>query len=246
MFTAKKVIKSVSDNQHQIISNILQVYNDNQPIDADITYSLGKFYGTFGDILIEQPKYKFDVSPVDDTITKIEPLGPLPLENESIKCCMFDPPFVISPKNAPSLVNEDKRSNIICKRFSSYYPVSELLESYQHWLSEMFRVLQKDGIAIVKCQPTVTGGKQLNSHHFIWFLAECLGFDLIDEFVLICSKGRLISGKIKQQQHARKFHSYFYVLKKSRTKKIKYFNHLDDKNINDLLNLFVDHNKKID
>ena len=45
-------------------------------------------------------------------------------------------------------------------------------------------------------------------------------FDTLDQFFLL-AKSRLHSGKIKTQQHARKFSSTFYVFKKTK-KKIKY------------------------
>lgn len=240
---ANNTIKSVSSNQHEIIRDIITLHNNGNPIDADITYSTGNFYGTFGDIVVEQPKFKFDVAPMDESIVKIEPWGPIKLGDSSIHSCMFDPPFVISPRNAPSAYNDSEDVSIIFKRFSGYYPVNELLDSYYHWLCEIYRVLEDDGIAIVKCQPTVTGGKELNSHHFIWFIGECLGFDMIDEFILTSKGGRLISSKIKKQQHARKYHSYFYVLKKSTKKKVNYFNFMTDDMIESLMNSFVINNK---
>lgn len=219
-----EVVRSVSYSQHEILYNIMQLHNDGEPFDADITYSTGGFYGEHktGDgnnILIPSPQYKFDVCPQDDTITKIEPLGNIPLEDSSINSIVFDPPFIISV--GPSLKSDDKDNNKIAKRFASYYPVSELLKSYYHWIEESYRVLQDNGLLVMKTQPTVTGGKELNSQFYSWLVAESLGFDLIDEFILI-AKNRLHSGKIKTQQHARKFHSYFLVFKKSIAKKVKY------------------------
>ena len=42
-----KVIKSISYNQHEILYNIMQLYNNGEPFDCDMTYSKGKFYGRF-------------------------------------------------------------------------------------------------------------------------------------------------------------------------------------------------------
>lgn len=238
------IIKSINNNQHAIINDIILLHNNGNDIDADITYSTGNFYGTHGGITINQPKNKFDVAPMDETVVKIDPWGNIPLEDNSIHSCMFDPPFVISPRNSPSInrIDKDPDTCKIFRRFSGYYPVNELLDSYLHWLREMYRVLDNDGIAIVKCQPTVSGGKQLNSHHYIWFISECLGFDMIDEFILLSKGGRLISGKIKCQQHARKFHSYFYVLKKSNKKKCNYLNFMGDTEASSLMNMFYINN----
>jgi len=234
-------IKSTSYSQHEILSNISLLHNNGKPFDCDITYSTGNFYGQHGDYCIDFPKFKFDICPMNETVGKIEPWGKIPLEDCSIKSVVFDPPFVISPRACASIKETEKKNNIIFRRFSGYYPINELLDSYHHWLKEMYRILEKDGIAIVKSQPTVSGGKELNSHMFIWLIAESLGFDLIDEFILI-SNARLISGKIKKQQHARKYHSYFFVLKKSAKKKVSYLNYLNDTQISNLMECFVRNN----
>ena len=65
-------------------------------------------------------------------------------------------------------------------------------------------------------------------------IAESIGFDTLDEFILL-AKNRLVSGKIKQQQHARSFHSYFLVFKKSLKKKVTYFDFMDDEQIEETL-----------
>lgn len=235
-----ETIKSTSYSQHEILKNISILHNGGKPFECDITYSTGNFYIS-GDTQLEPPVHKFDIAPMDSTVTKIKPWGQLPLEDNSLKSCVFDPPFVIIPRNSLSSKEPTEGSNVILKRFGGYYPVNELLESYTHWLSEMYRVLKDDGIAVVKCQPTVTGGKELNSHMFVWFISECLGFDMMDEYILL-SNVRLISGKIKTQQHARKYHSYFFVLKKSTKKKPCYLNYLKDNEINALIDSFVKNN----
>lgn len=241
--TNNDIIKSVSDDQQIIISDILSLHNNGDGFDVDITYSTGNFYGykmVGRDIvIIPQPKHKFDVAPMDNTVTKIEPWGDIPIEDGAVHSVMFDPPFIISPRNAPSVLSEDD-NNKIFRRFSGYYPVNELLDSYHHWLKESYRILEDGGICVVKCQPTVTGGKELNSHMFVWFIAECLGFDVIDEFILIADN-RLI-GRMENQEHARKYHSYFFVLKKKCSKKVPYLNYLTDDEIADIMSNFVANN----
>lgn len=39
-----ELIKNIGYNQYEIIQNILKLYNNNQPIECDITYSVGQFY----------------------------------------------------------------------------------------------------------------------------------------------------------------------------------------------------------
>ena len=219
----------------------MMMHNSGKPFDCDMTYSCGNFYGTFNieccghkckdSITIPEPLYKFDVCPNDDTVVKIEPNGTLPLEDCSITSIVVDLPFVISPPNAPSMsknaINEDgSKNNIIARRFTSYYPVYELINNYHHWMSECCRVLDDNGIVIWKCQNGITGGKYLPTEELSWLFAEQCGFETLDKFTLI-AKQRLISGKIKAQQHARNFSSVFWVFKKSQKKAIKYFRTMD-------------------
>lgn len=224
------------------------MHNNGIPFDCDPTYSIGNFYGKFKitdkdglskDIEIPQPQYRYDVNPQIEGVEKIEPLGKLPLKDESIESINIDLPFVIScgpSMNTPDIdENGNKvKNNIISRRFASYYPVAQLLESYRHWITEAYRVLKKDGILCFKCQPTITGSKFLNSPYFSRLIAESVGFDSLDEFILL-AKNRLVSGKIKKQQHARSFHSYFLVFKKSLSKKVNYFDFMNDDEIKTLL-----------
>ena len=242
------VIRSIGYNQHEILYNIMQMHNDGKPFDCDPTYSIGNFYGKFNitkvngetiEIEIPAPKYKFDVCPQVEGVEKIEPLGKLPLEDNSIDSICIDLPFVIScgpSMNTPDVDENGKKAknNLISRRFASYYPVAELLKSYKHFLKESYRVLKEDGILVWKTQGTISGSKFLVSPYYSRLIAESIGFDSLDEFILL-AKNRLVSGKINKQQHARSFHSYFLVFKKSLKKKITYFDFMDDAEINETL-----------
>lgn len=243
------VIKSIGYNQHEILNNIIRLHNNGKSFDCDPTFSIGNFYGEFNitnengetvKINIPQPKYKFDVNPQVEGVNKIEPMSKLPLDDNSIDSICIDLPFVISCGPSMETPNYDEngnkaKNNMISRRFACYYPVSELLKSYKHWIEESYRILREDGILVFKCQPTITGSKMLNSPYYSRLIAESVGFDSLDEFILL-AKNRLISGKINKQQHARSFHSYFLVFKKSLKKKITYFDFMDDNEINETLN----------
>lgn len=230
----KDVIRSISYDQHEILFNIMKLHNNGKPFDCDMTYSSGKLYGEYyvdtldGNkirIEIPQPKYKYDVCPQTEDTVKIEPLGKLPLEDNSISSIVIDLPFVVSPHNAPSIVNNngDKSKNIIFNRFSGYYPWYTMPQSYEHWINEAYRVLKNEGILVFKTQSTISGGKNIMMPYFSWMVAEKCGFYTLDEFIIL-AKNRLHSGKIKKQEHARKFHSHFFVFKKSlREKPLNYF-----------------------
>jgi len=203
------MIKSINFNQTEIIQNIIDLHIDSGIIDCDPTYSTGVFYKKNK---ITPPKYKFDLYPQVDKVEKANSTN-LPLDNESINSIMFDPPFVVS--KGPSLKSKKKGSNIISSRFSSYESIPLLWEYYSKSISEFYRILKKDGVLIFKCQDTVSGGKNYFSHNYVMNKALENGFYPKDLFILL-AKSRLISGNMKNQQHARKYHSYFWVFKKKK------------------------------
>ena len=112
------VIRSTSFSQKEILHNIMLLHNNGEGFDCDITYSSGKFYSdTKEAITIPQPKIKMDVFPMFDDVIKIEPLKPLPLEDNSIGSIVIDLPFVIAKRN---LVSKEG-SNVMINRFFKFF-----------------------------------------------------------------------------------------------------------------------------
>jgi tRNA G10 N-methylase Trm11 len=66
----------------------------------------------------------------------------LPLEDESITCMMFDPPFLAT--TGKSL--REGKGNIINRRFTVFPDEDSLFQFYRDTLSEAHRVLKRDGI----------------------------------------------------------------------------------------------------
>ena len=140
------------------------------------------------------------------------------MENDSIDCLMFDPPFLAT--KGPSLSKDDD-NNKINKRFGVYPTERELFQFYTDSLIEFHRVLKDNGVLIFKCQDKVSSGKQYISHVFVMNEAVKVGFYPKDLFILL-AKNRLVADwQIQNQKNARKFHSYFWVFEKS-DKKIEY------------------------
>jgi hypothetical protein len=198
MVKKTKIIKSVYDNQEDILKAIITLHCP-KGFELDPTYSKGNFYKKG----IPEPKYKFDIRPVSKKIKKASSEN-LPFKNEEINSIIWDPPFVAAIQKHPG---------IIAKRFGSYRTIqNELWPMYHRSLAEFYRILNKKGILIVKCQDTIDAGKQYFSHVEIINYAISLGFYPKDMFVLI-AKNRII-GPYKKQQHARKYHSYFIIFEK--------------------------------
>ena len=194
------MIKSVNDNQPNLIKDILALYCPNG-IDLDPTYSKGNFYKS-----IEQPRLKSDLFPQSSDVIGSD-AAQLWLEDSSISSIMFDPPFVAGH-------TKEKPTGIIGERFHGFRYVPDLWEWYDKCLTEFHRVLKKDGVLIFKCQDTISSGKQWLSHVHIINKAEEIGFYSKDLFILT-AKSRIIGHNHQNQQHARKFHSYFLVLEKT-------------------------------
>jgi len=217
------IIRNISYDQTEILHNIARLYNGgNDQFDCDMTASSLGFYGDChgGAYRIPEPKILMDVYPQREDIIKIERWGSLPLEDNSIHSIVIDLPFVISPENAPSATTNKDGANLIFKRFAGYYPVDNLYLSYYHWLSEAYRVLDKDGICIFKCQSCISGGIRHNIEEFSFMAAQRLGFKMEDKFTLL-AKARLISpSKYKNgQQHSRSYTSQFLVFIKDTGKR---------------------------
>ena len=207
------LIKSISYDQSEIIKNIIQLHVPHGCIDCDCTYSKGNFYNNTG---IQPPQYKFDILPqTEDTI--MASADNLPIDNESLNCIMFDPPFLATTGKS---LNKDNGGNIINKRFGVFPNEIELHEFYIRTLKETFRVLKDKGVLIFKCQDKVSSGKQYMSHVFIMNEATKIGYYPVDLFVLL-AKNRIVADWQKNQKHARKFHSYFWVFRKD-DRKIQY------------------------
>lgn len=203
------MIKSVSYSQEETLQNIIDLHLEGKDIECDPTYSKGVFYR--GNI--NKPKYTFDLEP-QDSMTEQADCRKLPLPTSAVTSLVFDPPFVIG--SGPSLLAKVDGQSVIQKRFSGFRNKTDLLSMYSDSLREFYRVLAPGGTLIFKCQDVVASSEQILSHVEIINYARELGFYCKDLFVLV-AKNRLLSGKIKKQQHARKYHCYFLVFKKSKT-----------------------------
>lgn len=202
------MIKTTSYSQAEIIKNILELHIPNKKIDVDPTYSKGNFYKNTG---IAAPKYRFDINPQVQGV-QFGDSRKLPLEDCSVECEMFDPPFLATTGKSLS-ANDD--NNIINKRFGVYPSETELHQFYIDSMKEAYRILKPNGILIFKCQDKISSGKQYLSHVFIINEAIKLGFYPKDLFVLLAKNRLVAEWQVKNQKNARKYHSYFIVFQKS-------------------------------
>lgn len=201
------MVKSISYDQVEIIKDIIALYIPSGKIDCDPTFSKGNFYNN--DIVI-RPKYCYDINPIDGV--EYSDCRRLPLAEESIDSIMFDPPFLATTGKS---LTEDNDSNKIAKRFGVYSNEKELHQFYLDSMVEFYRVLKNKGILIFKCQDKISSGKQYLSHVFIINKAIEIGFYPKDIFILLAKNRIAADWQVKNQKHARKFHSYFIVFEKN-------------------------------
>lgn len=194
-----ELIKSVGYDQQEIINNILKLYNKGNPIDFDPCYNLGGFYRNG---VVQDPEIKSDINPLLPGVEKLD-VRNLPYKDR-FNCIMFDPPFLAG----------GGLKGKIARRYGGFNSVEELKQFYIDALESLRRALTKKGILIVKCQDFVNGRRNYIIVNYVLNLARAKNFETLDLFVLL-SKARPIS-KTNNQQHARKYHSYFLVLKKQK------------------------------
>lgn len=196
-------IISISFSNDEIIQNIMSLY-DIDRFDLDCTYSIGNFWKN-----LSQPKYKSDLYPKDNETIESSSDN-LPFDNDSMDSIMFDPPFVVCGNTYRD--NKDG-SSIIAKRFEGYRTFDDLKRHYYGTLVELKRILSEGGVIVMKCQDTVSSGKNHFSHCVAMNMAIEVGLYPKDLFILL-AKNRInaFNGeKWKNQYHARKHHSYFWV-----------------------------------
>ncbi len=193
-----ELVKSVSDSQDKILNWIIQLYCPDG-FDLDPTYSKGVFYKH-----VQQPRLKFDLSPQIDGVQQASCTN-LPIEPGSLQSIVFDPPFMFG-------AHGQTKNNKMNKRFTMFDSFPELCIMYQDSLKEFHRVLARKGILVFKCQD-YTDSKTTMTHCLVWQWAETFGFYAKDLFILTASGGRIYNPNLRQR-HARKFHSYLWILEK--------------------------------
>lgn len=198
--TKPEVIKSVQHKDVDIIKSIKELYLDGNNFDLDPCFSTGKFYGD-----VQTPMYKLDKNPQLPNVEKNDILNGLPYANNSLNSIIFDPPFMFGKHGKTG-------SNKMTKRFTMFDSWSDLEEMYCKSLSEFYRVLRKGGIVAFKCQD-YTDSKTTLTHCYVHNWALDQKFKVEDLFILVFTGGRIWNSKLKQR-HARKYHSYWFVLRK--------------------------------
>jgi hypothetical protein len=202
------IVKSVSSNEDEILLGIMRLHNEGKPFDADVTFSVGGFYRGS----VPEPCLKFDIAPVRDDVKQAD-VRCLPLAEASISSVVCDLPFMFAPHGTA------KTKNAAAGRYTMFETWDDLVSVYRGALKEFRRVLRKGGIVAFKCQD-YTDARTTITHCLVYQWAVDEGFYVKDLFVRYRLFGPAYNPDLRQK-HARKYHSYWYVLEKSRVQRTR-------------------------
>lgn len=195
------VVRSLSMEQEEILLGILRL-SGLPRFDADITYGNGSFYKG----AVPEPTRKFDIDPQGPDVEEATSIA-LPMDDRSLGSIVFDPPFL-------TYVREGRGGNgsmIMARRFAGYWRYDELEAHYRATLKEVGRVLQNDGILVMKCQDIVHNHRLHATHAWAIDWAADAGLRLKDLYILGANHRLPSPNRGGTQKHARIFHSYFLV-----------------------------------
>lgn len=180
---------------------------------ADITYGKGIFWKH-----VPEGRYRLLAT---DLKTGVD-CRKLTYEDGTIDCVALDPPYMEGLyRRAKSHLAGSGTYAAFRTTYSNGERMGEspkyhdaVLDLYFKAGREAYRVLKRFGILIVKCQDEVSANTQHLTHVEIINKYQSFGFHAKDLFVLVRPNRPAVS-RIKQQEHARKNHSYFLVFVKT-------------------------------
>jgi len=196
-----KIVKSISNNEDDILLGIIQLYLKGKPFELDVTYNVGGLYKNN----VPQPLWKSDISPQTEDTKQVD-VKDIPIPNDTLTSILFDPPFMFNPHGTALTKNAAN------KRYTMFETWEQLELTYIGALKEFHRILKKKGIVAFKCQD-YTDSKTTMTHCYVWKWAIENNFYPKDLFIRYRDYGPAYNKNLKQK-HARKFHSYWFVLEK--------------------------------
>lgn len=199
-----KHYKSFFDNEQDCIKAILEIHNDGKDIELDPMFFKGGFYKNG----LNVPKYIFDINPRVIYCPKGNAES-LSFENNSISSMILDPLFLFEKRKR-------KQNFYTATTMGILNGFEELEKHYKAILKEAYRILQKNGLLIFKCQD-YTDSKTTMTHCFVWQWATEQGFYAKDLAILNIPQTKIYNGNLTQR-HLRKTHTYFYVFVKKGNK----------------------------
>lgn len=193
-------IKSFSFSQDEILSNILHLYARSETFECDLTYSIGVFYKH-----LPQPAMKFDKYPQSEDVRPLEEAYNLP--DNSLSSIVCDLPFIVRGHG------KENNAGQLVERFNFFTTAEEAYQANLEMITLAFRKLKRGGYFIMKSMDVRCKAHTLWLNAYIQVEAMKLGF-VMDDLFILATKSRMLYYRGEKQNHARKYHSYFFVFRK--------------------------------
>ncbi len=201
------MIKSISYDQPEILRWILELYISGATFDLDPTYGAGGFYRGIPRSrlcfdLVPRLKANHNLFPDLDRVWPVD-VRALPIKSECLESIIFDPPFLVRGGEGWHMK----------KKYGDGDSPAGVWDLYRRGMEECYRALKPHGHLVVKCQDFNHGRTQYMSHVKIMNMAVKIGLYPKDIFILL-ARSRPRAWNHQNQDHSRKFHSYFWVFGK--------------------------------
>lgn len=185
-----------------LISDVARLYIRPGDVVTDVTYGKGVFWQK-----VDTSQFTLHAT---DLLRDGVDLRDLPYADASVNVVVLDPPYIYNPKDTvKSSISTPYRVNQTGLGLTT---IDAVVALYQDGIREAHRVLKPGGRLLVKCQDQIMSGKQRWVHVELYDFARSFGYYGRDLFVLVQKTRPAI--RWPHQKHARKNHSYLWVLQK--------------------------------
>ena len=211
-------------NSAQIVQKILEIYEPNPPLIADVTHGLGVFWRKESlkqipffdkERLVITSDMKRDADVRADFRT-------LPYRDKTFGAIFLDPPWG-NLSTAPRKTGTAERYKL------EPISVKDLRALYTEGMEEAARILAPGGFLVIKCQDQVCSGQRHWFSQDIFEHGLTLNLKIVDRMTQIISERDIESDSLDDdapQVHFRSIDSHWWIMQKPKRKKV---NHVTDK-----------------
>ncbi len=188
----------------QLIAVVASLYLAAGDVVADVTHSSGRFWKR-----TDTSRYRLlasDLMPMVPGVLAAD-FRALPYGDGTVDAVIFDPPYIHSPGKG---ILATRYNGLQTTDMITYDGIMQL---YKDGMTEAARVLRDGGQLWVKTKDSLASERQRWSHIAIYELAQDLGLYPRDLFLLVPpAPSSVTTGRWARQLHARKVHSYLWIL----------------------------------
>jgi len=195
------IYTSYTGNNADLVQQVAIMYLKDGMSIADVTWGKGVFWRK-----IDLDKYDFHASDIITCPDALYDFRDLPYDDASFDTVVLDPPYCHNPGRM--IVNANYKNAETTK--GMYH--KDIIQLYRDGMKEAYRVLKDYGFLWVKCKDEVESSYNRWSHIEIYNHGIELGYFAKDLFVMTQVAKPTVQHK--NQQHARKNHSYLFIFKK--------------------------------